>query len=798
MARRRRFLLVLLTATVALGLFALGGLVAGYLYLSSQLPSVEALRDVRYQQPLRVFAEDERLIGEFGEYRRMPLPYHEVPSLMKAAFLAAEDERFFSHPGVDWQGLARAVLHLARHREIGPGGSTITMQTARNFFLTREQTYIRKVNEILLSFKIERELSKDQILELYLNKIYLGQRAYGVGAASLTYFGKHPNDLTVAETAMIAGLPKAPSLINPIRSPERALQRRGYVLRRMLETGAIDEPTFLEALAAPISTVTRRPQAMVDAPYVAEMARAQAVALLGETDAYTGGYRVYTTLDTRMQAAAGEAVVSHLIDYDRRQGYRGPLARHAALPADDDGRLGLLAAHRRVAGLRAALVTRVDDQIGMARLLLDDGGQVDLRLVDVGWARPVLPGGGLGPAPTRVGAVVAVGDVIRVRQMAEGIWALAQIPEVQGAFVALSPLDGRIVALVGGFDFAEGQFNRATQALRQPGSAFKPFIFSAALERGFTTASIVNDAPVVFDDPALETAWRPENYTGRFYGPTRLREALAQSRNLVAIRLLREIGVNDTVAFLERFGWSSARMPRDLSLALGTGEVTPLELAAGYAVFANGGYRVDPWLVARIENDRGETVFRWAPDRVCDPCEAGQPDMTAIPAARVLPADNAFLVDSMLQEVMRTGTGRRSQTLQRRDLAGKTGTTNELNDAWFAGYNAELVAAVWVGFDQPRSLGSGETGSQIALPIWIDFMASALRGRPEATLPRPPGLITARIDPRSGLLTSADNPEAVFETFRESQLPDREPAGRAATSPGGATSTGSSVERSLF
>lgn len=797
MARRRRFLWVFLTATGSLGMFLLGGLVAGYFYLSSQLPSIETLRDVRYQQPLRVLTADGALIGEFGDYRRRPLPYHEVPELMKAAFLAAEDERFFSHPGVDWQGIARAVLHLARHREIGPGGSTITMQTARNFFLSREQTYLRKINEILLSLKIERELTKDQILELYLNKIFLGQRAYGVGAASAIYYGRPPHELTVAETAMIAGLPKAPSLINPVRSPERALQRRAYVLRRMFETGAIDEATFREALAAPITAEIRRPTLRVDAPYVAEMARAHAVALFGEREAYTGGYRVYTTVEAEMQAAAAEAIVEHLLAYDRRHGYRGPLARHASLPDNDADRLALIAEHRRISSLQPALVVDVDDDAGVATVLLGDGMTGELRFADTSWARPLLPGGGLGPVPGRIGAVLAVGDVIHVHPSDAGHWLLGQVPESQSALVALSPADGRLLALVGGFDFANGQFNRAIQAMRQPGSAFKPFIFSAALESGFTTATIVNDAPVVFDDPALETVWRPENYSGRFYGPTRLREALAQSRNLVAIRVLRDIGVRETVTFLSRFGWSADRLPANLSLALGSGEVTPLELAAGYAVFANGGYRVDPWVVSHIENDRGETVFRWIPDRVCDaPCDPNDADGgSALPAERVLPADNAFLVDSMLQEVMRTGTGRRAQSLQRRDLAGKTGTTNELNDAWFAGYNADVVAAVWVGFDQPRSLGRGETGSSTALPVWIDFMAAALRDRPESTLPRPPGLVTARIDPGSGLLTDSANPDAMFETFREWQLPDREPSARSGAANGG---RGPVDDRSLF
>ncbi|MCC5812808.1 MAG: penicillin-binding protein 1A [Ectothiorhodospiraceae bacterium] len=795
MRRLPRVLAYLLATLLSLALLGIAGVGVLYLYLSPQLPEVDSLRDVRFQQPLRVFSADDELIAEFGDYRREPLRYEEIPERLKQAFIAAEDERFFSHYGVDPVGLARAVVYLARHREIGPGGSTITMQTARNFFLSREQTYLRKLNEILLSFKIERELDKEQILELYLNKIYLGQRAYGVGAAARIYYGRPLSELTLAETAMIAGLPKAPSIANPITNPERALHRRSYVLRRMHHLGYITQEEFAEASAAPVTAAMRVARPGLQAPYVAEMARALAVDLYGES-AYEDGYRVYTTVDSRRQEMANEAVSRNLLAYDERHGYRGSEARYDLDEhAEADAWNRLLRQHGRVANLQSALVLSVDDEAGHAEIYTG-GERVELPFSAIRWARPWVSQAVVGQAPERPSQVVSEGDLIRVRETEDGL-RLAQVPDIQGSLVSLAPDTGAIVALVGGFDFRGSQFNRAAQALRQPGSAFKPFIYSAALERGFTPASVVNDAPVVFEDDALETVWRPENYSGRFYGPTRLREALAQSRNLVSIRVLRDIGPRYAVTFLDRFGFPSERMPTDLSLALGSAAVTPLELTAGYAVFANGGYRVEPYVVSRIEDGRGQVVYENVPTLACEDCqelEGGTTGLTPVaanevqgeeeaepvavprfrPAERTLSASNAYLMTSMMQDVIRSGTGRAARQLGRDDLAGKTGTTNDLHDAWFAGYNAELVTTAWVGFDQARSMGPGETGARTALPMWLDYMGKALDGVPSGTTPRPSGMVTVRIDADSGLVTSADNPRAMFETFRQDQVPEQE------------------------
>ncbi|MDN3516901.1 penicillin-binding protein 1A [Aquisalimonas lutea] len=792
MRRIPRFLVYGLATMLSLALVAAVGAAGVYLYLSPQLPSVESLRDVRYQEPLRVHAADGQLIAEFGENRREPVRFDEIPEAMRHAFIAAEDQRFYEHPGVDYQGIARAVLYLIRHQEIGPGGSTITMQVARNFFLTREQTYLRKLNEILLAFKIEGELSKEQILELYLNKIYLGQRAYGVGAAAQIYYGADPGELTLAQTAMIAGLPKAPSAWNPIADPERALERRAYVLRRMHESGYITEEQLAEASTQPITAHLRRVRPTVEAPFVAEMARKHMVDMVGER-AYTGGYHVYTTIDSERQPLANEALRQNLLAYTRRHGYRGPEAQvdleaHEGSDALDE----VLDDYETLGGLRAGIVTEVGDS---ARVYLGDGESVELALEAMEWARPWISQSRIGDPPETVADVVSVGDVVRVEET-EGGPRLAQVPEVEGAVVSIAPRSGALQALAGGFDFDRSKFNRAVQAVRQPGSAFKPFIYAAALENGYTPATVVNDAPVVFEDSALESTWRPENYSGRFYGPTRLREALIHSRNLVSIRVLRDIGAGTALDFLERVGFDAERMPSNLSLALGSAGVTPWELTAGYAVFANGGYRVEPYFIERIEDGNGEVIHAAEPTLACERCGAlepgsgGQYEERAViteaaeekarlvpsfrPAERVMSPQNAYLITSMLQDVIRQGTGRAARRLGRDDLAGKTGSTNELQDAWFAGYNAHLVTTAWVGFDQSRSMGPGETGARAALPIWMDYMGPALEGLPEESVSRPSGLVTVRIDPESGLVTDASNPDAIFETFRSGEVPEEE------------------------
>lgn len=763
-----RRLLQILAGLASLGLLAAGGLLAAYIVLAPGLPSVESVRNVELQVPLRVYTEDGELIDAFGEVRRTPIDLEAVPSTLIDAFIAAEDRRFYEHPGVDYEGIARAVWYLVRTGEKGPGGSTITMQLARNLFLSAEQTYLRKLREILLALRIERQLDKGKILELYLNKIYLGQRAYGVAAAAETYYGRPLDELTLPQQAMIAGLPKAPSSSNPLADPDESLRRRAYVLGRMLETGVIDEARYDTAMAAPITAERHRRRSGVAAPYVAEMARQWMVDRYGQASAYSDGYRVYTTLAADHQAAARQALREGLHAYDERHGYRGPLA--SLDPATMEGTRGSLIERlsdfARPGDLRVGLVRAVSDD--SVALLTGADERVDLPWSGMQWARPQLGRDAMGASPEVPGDVLAVGDVVHLRETDDG-WRLAQQPEPQSGLVALAPREGRIRALVGGYDFSISKFNRVTQAMRQPGSAFKPLIYSAALADGLTPATLVNDAPVVFEDTALEDVWRPQNYSGRVFGPTRLREALTHSRNLVSIRVLRRIGIEPTIEHIARFGLPGDRLPRNLSLALGAAELTPLELAGAYAAFANGGHRVEPRFIDRVVDNDGETVHE-AGDRNA----AGGDDTAEADGAedgRAISPENAWLMRSMLQDVVQEGTGRGARALGRSDIAGKTGTTNDQQDAWFSGFNGDLVSTVWVGFDERETLGRRETGGRAALPIWVDFMGEALKGQPASEWPRPEGLVTVRIDPETGRRVTGDAAGAVFETFRSPYLP---------------------------
>lgn len=782
------------------GLFAylllplVGGamIVAGslYLYLSPKLPSVETIRTVKLQIPLRIYSRDLHLIGEFGEKRRTPVAFEDLPPHFVQALLAAEDDDFYTHFGVDVKGLARAAVELATTGHIQSGGSTITMQLARNFYLSREQTFIRKFNEILLAMRIEVKLRKNEILTLYANLIYLGNRAYGVQAAAQAYYGKPIQELTLPQLAMIAGLPKAPSTYNPISNPARAVERRNWILGRMLKLGYIDQATYEQAVAADVGTVYHRPPTPFNTtPYVAEMARQQAVERLG-VDAYTDGLSVVTTVDSTLQEVAQRAVRNGLIAYDRRHGYRGP-ERHFADPASWPKALGGGA----IGGLTPAIVTRVDER-QLELLLADnrtatlpwDAGLKDLRLYISENSRS---------APIkRAAEAFKVGDLIRVEAAGDG-WRLAQIPAAQSALISLDPDTGAIRALVGGFDFSQSHFNRAVQAQRQPGSSFKPFLYTIALEQGYTPATIVNDAPVVFDNPTTDTSWRPENDNGKFYGPISLRKALYLSRNMVSIRLMQSLGINRVVRGLARFGFSADELPRDLSLALGSHALTPLAIATGYATFANGGYRITPFLIDRIEDRDGAVVYQAQPAAVCRTCDAAVADAAraaAIPrieavtanaeatadvspplampsAPRVIDATTAYLLDSLLKDVIRKGTGRRALALKRADIAGKTGTTNGPKDAWFSGYNPHLVTTVWLGMDNSQPIGRGEYGGSAALPIWMEFMDAALKGTPEAYPPQPEGIVSVRIDPETGLRAYPGQGNAVFELFPANRVP---------------------------
>ena len=796
----RRFLRgVVYTVLGLAGLGAVAGVAAvlyAVLVLAPQLPDAESLRDVRFQEPLRVVSAEGELIAEYGEQRRQPVELDEIPTELVLAFLAAEDDRFYQHPGVDYQGLTRAVLHVVREGEYGPGGSTITMQVARNFFLSRDQTILRKVNEILLALQIERTLSKEEILQLYLNKIFLGNRAYGVAAAADVYYGKDLDELDLAQYAMIAGLPRAPSLFNPVRNPERALERRSYVLRRMAEEGYITRERYREAMAAPVTAEHHGPRRQVEARYVGEMARRMVVARHGAEEAYTGGYTVHTTIERDRQHAANEALRRGLRAYDERHGYRGPEGSVAEGEVGDPEAMdAALAAHPPRGGLHAGVVISVEPEAAWA--WLRGGRVVEVPFETMEWARPQLEIGERGPAPETAEDVLARGDIVRLEPRGPGFGALGAVPDVQGALAALDPADGRVRALAGGFDFRQSSFNRAVQARRQTGSAFKPFIYSAALENGYTPATLVNDAPVVFEAEGLESHWRPGNYTGRFYGPTRLREALVFSRNLVSIRVLRDVGIERTIRHAERLGFDPATMPDDLSLALGSNSATPLEMATGFAAFANGGFRVVPNVVERIIDADGETVYRSTFPRACETCGGEDDDEAVSPvttgalgtsvgvldmppvAERAIPADNAWLMNDMLSDVVQRGTARRAgRGLDRDDLAGKTGTTNDLRDAWFVGHNRDLAAAAWIGHDDQRSLGRGETGAAAALPIWMRFMERALEGVEQREPSRPEGLVTIRIDPETGRATGSEDPDAIFETFRAETVPARERSSR--------------------
>ena len=771
------------------------GVAAIYLYISPNLPSVQSLKDVQFQVPLRIYSADDKLMGEFGEKRRLPLRYNQFPEQLVHAFLGAEDDRFFVHPGVDYHGLLRAVKVMIATGQKAQGGSTITMQVARNFFLSTEKTFLRKFSEILLALRIEQELSKEDILSLYLNKIYLGNRSYGVGAAARVYYGRDIDKLTIAEMAMIAGLPKAPSRYNPIVNPDRALIRRNYVLRRMLELEFIDDSTFKTEVARPVTAKLSSQGIELEAPYAAEMVRKEMVERYGD-EAYTGGYTVRTRIVSNLQRKANDAVRYNLLAYEERHGYRGAEDHLDTLeysePEDWRKMLRKMDDHPL---LKAGVVIEVNDDSVM--VYLENGRIAHVCWKGLKWAAPYVNGNIVGAKPKNAYQILSEGDVIRIYDAGKGRWSLGQIPEVSGAIVSLDVKNGAIQAVVGGYDFYRSKFNRATQAKRQPGSNIKPFVYSSALEKGYTAARLINDAPVVFNDPGLEEAWRPENYSGKIYGPTRLREALVKSRNLVSIRILRDIGIKYAINYVKRFGFNAKELPRDLSLALGSASLTPLEIARAYATFANGGYLIEPHIIDRIVGSNSELLYQSNPPTVCPKCEqaiaaeeidddpSGETDMITLMesesaaedqavvnlAKRVVSAENVYIMTTILRDIVQHGTGRRAKVLKRNDLAGKTGTTNDQRDAWFSGFNSDVATTAWVGFDDSHPLGDRETGARAALPMWINYMREALKGLPQKPLIQPSGIVTVRIDPESGMLAGSDFPKAIFESFRKQYVP---------------------------
>jgi len=901
-------------------LFAIGSAamiaVALYIYavMVPALPSIDHLEDAQYQVPLRVYDRNEILLAEFGEHRRIPVKFDKIPRYLIDAVVSVEDDQFWNHWGVDFTALLAAAYELVTTGHKTRGGSTITMQVARNFFLSPEQTYSRKFNEILLALKIESELSKEKIMELYLNKIFLGHRAYGISAASQVYYDKPLAELTLAQAAMIAGLPKAPSKYNPISNPERALIRRNYILGRMRILGYIDQQELETALAEPITAELHRTRITAEAQYVSELVRAQLYDHYGDA-IYKAGLRVYTTIDGQLQGVANQAVRHGLLDYMRRHGYRGVIKKielgdlsglaepretgesaEEAVSLAASGEFGEpadLAADpfendqiedNQVGGLRKGVVIAIDEGKPESKKDAGDGVPASATLLisslervkvpfegGIDWAAPFIDEDNRGPKPTRVSDVLEVGDVVWLEQR-DSVWLLADVPHVEGALVSIDPASGGINAMVGGFDYFKNKFNRATQARRQPGSNFKPFIYSAALEKGFTAATIINDAPVVFDDDSLEATWRPENYSGKFYGPTRMREALVKSRNLVSIRILQAIGLGYATNYVQRFGFERESLPYDLSMALGSGAFSPLQMARAFAVFSNGGYLIDPYLIERVVAGNGDELYQHKPLTVCQGCEdedlarlaaadaeaaqqegnaqqapqadtkeseespanrqatdeqqgeqqaadeqtapdellqatEGEPnpllDRDTVKlepvelgplegiggpapadtvgaskyAPRVITARNAYIIRSMMREVVQRGTGVRAKALGRSDIAGKTGTTNDQIDAWFSGYNDQVVTTTWVGFDNQRRMGRRETGSHAALPMWIEYMRAALDGMPENIQEEPSGLVTVRIDAETGNRADANTRHSLFEIFRVENAPRELAAG---------------------
>jgi len=774
--------------------------VCSFLYLEPTLPTITAMKNNELAVPLRVYANSGELIAQIGEQRRNPVRYEQIPELVKNAFIAAEDDQFFEHHGFDWKGIVRALFVNVTSAQ-RQGGSTITMQAARSAFITQEQSVRRKLQEIFVTQRLENNFTKQEILALYLNVIFFGQRSYGVAAAAETYFGKQLGELTVGEAATLARVPQWPSRYNPITDPAGATERRAYVLRRMRELGYIDAATAEAASKEVVRTTrTHRALADVEAPYVAEMVRLEIVRRFGLA-AQEAGYKVYTTIDGRLQKAANHALRMGLIDHTRRHGWRGATNKVGLTGSENPDALEmLLDEYGSVGLLQPAIVISVGEK--QAQVFIKGQGMAAIEWAGMAWAKRHTSELALGPDPKTAAEILARGDIVYVvHEKADGPAQLAQIPEAESALVALDPNNGAIMSLVGGFDYfgSQGKYNRVTQARRQPGSGFKPFMYAAAMAGDFTPASMLLDAPIIMDDPNLEEVWRPENSGGGFRGPMRLREALVQSRNLVSIRLLKEMGVRPVIDYVQNFGFTKEQLPNNLTLALGSMGATPLEVVTGFAVFANGGYKIEPYYIDRIEGPGGQIVYSAEPRTVCAECAPAVKAVSdaelaknaaisatvvpptplaptarrTVPAAQVISPQVCFLMNDIMKDVITRGTGRRALALGRADLRGKTGTTNEYIDTWFNGFNDSLVASVWVGRDDPVSLGEGEEGARTAVPIWVDYMREALRGVPEKPRTIPEGIVEIKVNAQTGGTKDADL-DPVFEYFRSDKLPTEE------------------------
>ncbi len=747
---------------------------AVYFYYLPQIPSVAELRNTQLNLPLRVYSKDDQLIAEFGEYRRRPITYDEVPDDLRNAFIAIEDSRFYDHKGIDFRGIARAIVSAFKSGRVTQGASTITMQVARNFFLNNDRTLDRKLREAILALRIEDELDKEEILELYLNKIFLGKRSYGVGSAAEIYYGKKMEDLTLAQSAMIAGLPKAPSKYNPIKNPKRAKIRRDYILKRMFELDYITESAYQTALDESLSATIHNVESETYAPYMAEMARTDAIKRFGEENIYKLGLKIYTTLDSAEQENAISTLRNNLLKYTKRHGYRGP---EDQISLDSfksaSARQTKLKEYKTYARLFPAVVTSVSNKEAILDVY-QESKPVKLNITQMSWARKYISENKRGKKPKKANAVLNVGDIVRVEKDDKGIWNLSQLPKVSGALVSMNPKNGAIEAIAGGFDFTYSKFNRALQAKRQPGSSFKPFIYAAALEKGLSPATTIEDKALELEN----STWEPKNYGHEEGGPTRLREALAKSKNLVSIRLLQEIGLGYAMQYAKRFGFKKRALPADLTLSLGTGSTTPLEIATAYSSFANGGYKVESHFIRKIMDKNDNVIFEADPITVCPSClsnkQNSEGNFVSHPAKRIMTPQVHYQITSMLQSVAQSGTAAKTNRLKRSDLAGKTGTTDDQKDAWFAGFTPEKVATVWVGFDQIAPLGKKETAAGAALPIWMDFMKTALEGTKQKGWKVPRGLIDVQLDSETGMPPNEYTLETIIEKLTPDQIPTEE------------------------
>lgn len=784
-----QFLTCITFAALSMFIIAVSG---AFLYLAPKLPDVNTLVDIQLKVPLRIYSADHKLIGEFGEQRRTPIAFQDVPSDFIHAFIAAEDGEFYSHHGISLKGLSRAIVQMLIDSDVQTGGSTITMQVAKNYFLTPERHIIRKIRELFLALQIERQLTKEQIMELYINKIFLGHRAYGIVAAAQVYYGKPVEELTLEQFATLAGIPKAPSDFNPITDPERARIRRDWILSRMLKLNYIDQQQYQTALSTPITASRHQVSIDLNAPYVAEMARRETLSLYGDA-AYTDGLKVYTTIDSRLQDVAQLAVKEGLHAYDSRHGFRRPQHMHNLDLNDPEA---IAAAFTRVADIApysAAIVVLAKDK--QLEALLRSGEKISVDWESIASRNPYINENRVGATPQAVTDLIKVSDVIYVEQNAAQQWQLAQIPNAEAALISLNPNNGAIIALVGGYDFYKSKFNRVTQAERQVGSTIKPFVYAAALSKGFTAASVINDAPLVIESSQMEDVWRPRN-AGAFTGPTRFRSALYLSKNLVSVRILRQIGVGHAISYLSAFGFDSSKLPRDLSLALGSPSFTPLTVASAYAVFANGGYRIEPYLIDSIYSSNNTLIYQAAPLVVCPQCsktlaqepteqepagDANSTDETNSAdetnraadvriAPRVISEDVAFIIDSILQDTIRKGTAGRARALQRPDIAGKTGTTNGPTDVWFSGYHPNVVTTTWIGLNDNSPLGQYEYGSSAALPIWMTFMQEALQNQPLMPREQPANVVSVLIDKKTGKRAQPGDTDSMFEFIQSSAV----------------------------